>query len=195
MRIQNLFKFGFFVMACVAVLASPFSVSASTVTDDDKAPWMRAGKWIEIVLLEQQLNAWQDGSIVMSTPISSGTHQENTYAARHIQDLYKIRAHAHAPDQATTCRMCHTSCPLGRLRITRHVLAQQLWPPHEPRLCELADQFHAAWLFQWRQKGSDDVGLPLSDIKKGKHAHAHNAPHCTGCCFDGSDDGRVVRLV
>ncbi len=78
MRIRNLFKFVFFAMACVAVLTSPFSVSASPVTDDDKAPWLRAGKWIEIVLSEQQLNAWQDGSIVMSTPISSGTRRTPT---------------------------------------------------------------------------------------------------------------------
>ncbi|HEY3290670.1 MAG TPA: L,D-transpeptidase [Anaerolineae bacterium] len=38
----------------------------------------RTGKWIEVILSQQRLNAWQNGRIVMSSAISSGVSAHPT---------------------------------------------------------------------------------------------------------------------
>lgn len=39
---------------------------------------MRRGKWIEVILSEQRLVAWEDGRMAMSTPVSTGTEETPT---------------------------------------------------------------------------------------------------------------------
>lgn len=40
----------------------------------------RRGKWVEVLLVEQRLVAWEDGRIVLSTPVSTGTRKTPTPA-------------------------------------------------------------------------------------------------------------------
>jgi lipoprotein-anchoring transpeptidase ErfK/SrfK len=47
----------------------------------------RTGKWIEVILSQQRLNAWQNGRIVMSSPISSGVRWHPT-----LRGTFKIYA-------------------------------------------------------------------------------------------------------
>jgi lipoprotein-anchoring transpeptidase ErfK/SrfK len=71
----------------VVVLINPISPQAATafihgaadgVPAGEASSAPRKGKWIEVVLAQQRLNAWEDGSIVMSTAISSGTRRTPT---------------------------------------------------------------------------------------------------------------------
>jgi len=53
----------------VDTVAGVNTMVASTAVAIDQA---RTGKWIEVILSQQRLNAWQNGKIVMSSAISSG---------------------------------------------------------------------------------------------------------------------------
>ena len=55
-----------------AVLNAAVFASSSAVEQ------ARTGKWIEIILSKQRLNAWQNGRIVMSSAISSGVSAHPT---------------------------------------------------------------------------------------------------------------------
>jgi lipoprotein-anchoring transpeptidase ErfK/SrfK len=58
--------------------ASDAEVADSDVADYDADTPMRAGKWIEVILDEQRLVAWEDGRMVMTTPVSTGTRRTPT---------------------------------------------------------------------------------------------------------------------
>lgn len=82
----------FVVFAVVGVVfwspanAVPLSPGQMTGTADpvasagtaDGVAAARRGKWIEVILSQQRLNAWQNGRIVMSSLISSGTRAHPT---------------------------------------------------------------------------------------------------------------------
>jgi len=65
-------------MAIIAGLAPATSLatvearSASTLVDALPDAAARRGKWIEVILSQQRLIAWENGRAVMSAPISSG---------------------------------------------------------------------------------------------------------------------------
>jgi lipoprotein-anchoring transpeptidase ErfK/SrfK len=70
-----------FVLFCaVVVLCAPQGALASVdgVAGSDMPSAPRNGKWIEVVLSQQRLNAWDNGTLVMSTAISSGTRNHPT---------------------------------------------------------------------------------------------------------------------
>ena len=76
--------FAVFVSA-IALLACVFG-NATFARAASNSP-MREGKWIEVVLADQRLNAWEDGRIVMTTPISSGVRTHPT-----VRGTFKIYA-------------------------------------------------------------------------------------------------------
>jgi lipoprotein-anchoring transpeptidase ErfK/SrfK len=51
--------------------------TASTDLEPEQAP-VRRGKWIEVILSQQRLVAWEDGRMVMSTSVSTGTRRTPT---------------------------------------------------------------------------------------------------------------------
>jgi len=55
-----------------AARSSPRIARASPVYDVESLP-ARKGKWIEVILSEQRLIAWEDGRMVLTTPVSTGT--------------------------------------------------------------------------------------------------------------------------
>jgi len=55
----------------VAAASLPRAVHASPVYDVESVP-ARKGKWIEVILSEQRLIAWEDGRMVLTTPVSTG---------------------------------------------------------------------------------------------------------------------------
>ena len=62
---------------------------ASLVLATSSVP-MRGGKWIEVSLAAQRLNAWDDGVLVMSTAISSGVRNHPTVRGTfHIYRKYR----------------------------------------------------------------------------------------------------------
>jgi lipoprotein-anchoring transpeptidase ErfK/SrfK len=58
------------------------AIVAGTAVALDQA---RTGKWIEVILSQQRLNAWQNGRIVMSSAISSGVSAHPT-----LRGMFKI---------------------------------------------------------------------------------------------------------
>lgn len=74
--IRNLFL----LLCTVAILYAPQTAAAlsdgAAVSDAPAA--QRNGKWIEVLLSQQRLNAWDNGNLVMSTAISSGTRNHPT---------------------------------------------------------------------------------------------------------------------
>ena len=82
-------RFTFFTFFAALLLLSPYTAVAVTVRADEAATGpqpvsanstvpMRSGKWIEVSLSAQRLNAWDDGTLVMSTAISSGVRNHPT---------------------------------------------------------------------------------------------------------------------
>jgi lipoprotein-anchoring transpeptidase ErfK/SrfK len=67
------------VLALMALVAAPTLASAeSSATHDADALRERRGKWIEILTDEQRLVAWEDGRMVLSTPVSTGVRRTPT---------------------------------------------------------------------------------------------------------------------
>jgi lipoprotein-anchoring transpeptidase ErfK/SrfK len=64
------------VAAASALASSAQSASAEHAPVDRLQA--RKGKWIEVILAEQRLIAWEDGRAVLSTSISSGTRRTPT---------------------------------------------------------------------------------------------------------------------
>jgi lipoprotein-anchoring transpeptidase ErfK/SrfK len=54
---------------------------------DARSGLARKGKWIEIILSEQRLIAWEDGRMVLTTPVSTGT--ANTPTIRGVFRIYR----------------------------------------------------------------------------------------------------------
>lgn len=46
--------------------------AAASGSEAEGARYARRGKWIEVVIAEQKLIAWENGRAVMSTPVSTG---------------------------------------------------------------------------------------------------------------------------
>lgn len=65
-----------FIVGATGVLLGLFG--ETTVTSADGVNAERRGKWVEILLAEQRLVAWEDGRMVMSTPVSTGTRKTPT---------------------------------------------------------------------------------------------------------------------
>ncbi len=59
-------------LAPATSLATVEARSASTFADAQPDAAARRGKWIEVILSQQRLIAWENGRAVMSAPISSG---------------------------------------------------------------------------------------------------------------------------
>jgi len=73
------------VICALVLVACAFGQPAGAYADANPPPG--ATKWIEVVLADQRLNAWEDGRIVMTTPISSGVHAHPT-----VKGTFKIYA-------------------------------------------------------------------------------------------------------
>lgn len=75
------------VMAGVAAASALATGAANTQADDGMThtPPARSGKWIEVILAEQRLIAWEDGRAVLSASISSGTRKTPT-----VRGTFKI---------------------------------------------------------------------------------------------------------
>jgi lipoprotein-anchoring transpeptidase ErfK/SrfK len=74
---KQLTRITFVLMTCVALLvASAPALAGAEGGHDESAP--RRGKWIEIILSQQMLVAWEDGRMVMNTPVSTGTRKTPT---------------------------------------------------------------------------------------------------------------------
>lgn len=54
------------------------AIATQAHAGDDAPQGARRGKWIEVELATQRLVAWEDGRMVLSTAISSGTHKTPT---------------------------------------------------------------------------------------------------------------------
>jgi lipoprotein-anchoring transpeptidase ErfK/SrfK len=74
----------FALLCAIAVFFTPHTASAlsdgalaSTLAGSSNSA-TRKGKWIEVVISQQRLNAWEGGTLVMSTAISSGTRRTPT---------------------------------------------------------------------------------------------------------------------
>jgi lipoprotein-anchoring transpeptidase ErfK/SrfK len=65
-----------FVTGVMGILLGLFGATTVTAAGGVKAE--RRGKWVEILLAEQRLVAWEDGRMVMSTPVSTGTRKTPT---------------------------------------------------------------------------------------------------------------------
>jgi lipoprotein-anchoring transpeptidase ErfK/SrfK len=77
-------------------LAVPSDVSAA-VSPSAAAPAVRDAKWIEVRLASQQLIAWQNGRVMMTTAISSGVRATPTVRGRfRIQRRY-VRVRMRGP--------------------------------------------------------------------------------------------------
>ncbi|BCX02079.1 MAG: hypothetical protein KatS3mg053_0017 [Candidatus Roseilinea sp.] len=67
------------VVATILLFAAPGPLLAgSSDSEHDAARYARRGKWIEVVIAEQRLTAWENGRAVMSTPVSTGTRRTPT---------------------------------------------------------------------------------------------------------------------
>jgi lipoprotein-anchoring transpeptidase ErfK/SrfK len=65
------------LLASVAlIVAGTPSLAGAEATFEEAAP--RRGKWIEVILSQQMLVAWEDGRMVMNTPVSTGTRKTPT---------------------------------------------------------------------------------------------------------------------
>lgn len=74
---RHLLKIGLGLLA--AVVAAPGELWArSSDSGLDAAFYARRGKWIEIVIADQRLVAWESGRVIMSTAISTGTRRTPT---------------------------------------------------------------------------------------------------------------------
>lgn len=60
---------------------------SGVTTMHPEMPAMRSGKWIEVILAQQRLIAWEDGHMVMTSAISSGTRAHPT-----VRGTFKIYA-------------------------------------------------------------------------------------------------------
>lgn len=75
------------MMAGVAAASAMTGGAQFANADDgvtDQSPAL-GGKWIEVILAEQRLIAWEDGRAVVSTSISSGTRKHPT-----VRGTFKI---------------------------------------------------------------------------------------------------------
>lgn len=65
------------LLASVALIVAGMpSLAGAEATLEEAAP--RRGKWIEVILSQQMLVAWEDGRMVMNTPVSTGTRKTPT---------------------------------------------------------------------------------------------------------------------
>jgi lipoprotein-anchoring transpeptidase ErfK/SrfK len=62
----------------VDIVSEDIAPALEMVSETELAVAKRTGKWIEVVLSEQRLNAWQNGQIVMSSAVSSGVRRTPT---------------------------------------------------------------------------------------------------------------------
>lgn len=69
------------VLALGAAILAQWIASAGVVRGDD-ASARRRGKWIQIILAQQRLIAWENGQAVRSVAISSGTARTPTPRGR-----------------------------------------------------------------------------------------------------------------
>lgn len=66
------------VAIIVCFVASGPLFAGSSDTEQGTALYTRRGKWIEVVIAEQRLTAWENGRAVMSTPVSTGARRTPT---------------------------------------------------------------------------------------------------------------------
>jgi lipoprotein-anchoring transpeptidase ErfK/SrfK len=75
--VKKLSRIIFVLLVCVAMFATGTpSLAGAESSLGEPAP--RRGKWIEIILSQQMLVAWEDGRMVMNTPVSTGTRKTPT---------------------------------------------------------------------------------------------------------------------
>ncbi|RMG66158.1 MAG: murein L,D-transpeptidase [Chloroflexi bacterium] len=58
--------------------ASEPLLAGSSDAEHGATRYARRGKWIEVVIAEQRLIAWENGRMIMSTPVSTGTRSTPT---------------------------------------------------------------------------------------------------------------------
>jgi len=75
------------VVAVTVVLALPCWSRANA--EDEAAHHRRSGKWIEVIIAEQRLIAWENGRAVMSASVSTGVR--HTPTPRGVFRIYSKR--------------------------------------------------------------------------------------------------------
>ena len=144
--------FAVFVSA-IALLACVFG-NATFARAASNSP-MREGKWIEVVLADQRLNAWEDGRIVMTTPISSGVRTHPT-----VRGTFKIYA-KYARTRMTGPGYDLPNVPYVMYFSGSFGLHGTYWHNNFGRPmshgCVNLPTSTAAWLFQWAPKGTPVV--------------------------------------
>lgn len=145
------------VVFAIALAAGVVRMPSAALADDGAVirPAARTGKWIEVVLAEQRLNAWEDGRIVMTTPISSGVRRTPT-----IRGTFKIYA------KYSRSRMTGPGYDLPNVPYVMYFkgsygLHGTYWHNNFGRPmshgCVNLPTSTAAWLFQWAPKGTTVV--------------------------------------
>lgn len=67
------------MLALVMLASSPSLSSAESFAGHaGDTPSARKGRWIEVIIAEQRLVAWENGRAVMTTPVSTGTRYTPT---------------------------------------------------------------------------------------------------------------------
>lgn len=143
------------VMVSLTTLLFGSSTYAAAPSNTGDAPHLRAGKWIEVVVEEQRLNAWQDGRIVMTTPISTGVRKTPT-----PRGTFKIYS------KYSRARMRGPGYDLPNVPYVMYFkgsygLHGTYWHNNFGRPmshgCVNLPTSTAAWLFQWAPKGTSVV--------------------------------------
>ena len=65
-------------MGAIATASALTTAQPAQARTADEAPTMRSGKWIEVVLSQQRLNAWNNGGLFLTTLVSTGTSAHPT---------------------------------------------------------------------------------------------------------------------
>jgi lipoprotein-anchoring transpeptidase ErfK/SrfK len=145
------------VALCISLttIVAAGNAHAATPQNGEDAPHLRVGKWIEVVVADQQLNAWEDGRIVMTTPISTGVRKTPT-----PRGTFKIYS------KYSRARMRGPGYDLPNVPYVMYFKGSYgihgtYWHNNFGRPmshgCVNMPTSTAAWLFQWAPKGTSVV--------------------------------------
>jgi lipoprotein-anchoring transpeptidase ErfK/SrfK len=142
------------VLAALVAAAALFAGSVSTVSADhegDAAP-VRRGKWIEVILSQQRLVAWEDGRMVMSTPVSTGTRKTPT-----VRGTFRIYR-KYAKQRMVGRDYDLPNVPYVMYFTGAYALHGTYWHSNfgQPMShgCVNLPTGKAAWLYQWAPRGT-----------------------------------------
>lgn len=141
----------------IALTALTFAgAGAPAVADDGGNPnAARRGKWIEIILSQQRLVAWEDGRMVMSTPVSTGTRRTPT-----VRGTFRIYR-KYAKQRMVGRDYDLPNVPYVMYFTGAYALHGTYWHSNfgQPMShgCVNIPTGKAAWLYQWAPRGTTVV--------------------------------------